>query len=198
MPYPVVFDVDRPPSFKRVHVLLRIAMLIVLGWISHPFGLLWLGIPVVVAILVSQKDGRRYLDENGPTVTRVLGWFVGALAYLALLTDRFPGGGGEKVRFEVQRTSSPTVGSALLRIVYAIPSLIALAIISLVGVFTWVIAVVFVLVHERYPEGIWRFQYGIVRWAACLFAYLASLVDRYPPWTLQLDSPASSPAVPSS
>jgi Domain of unknown function (DUF4389) len=196
MSYPVVFDVDRPPSFGRVNLLLRLALLLVLGWISHPYGLLWLGIPVVAAILVSQKGGQRYLDENGPTVTRVLGWIVAVLAYLALLTDRLPGGDEAPVRFEVERSGSPTVGSALLRIVYAIPSLIVLAILGFVGAIVWVIAVVFVLVNEQYPESLWRFQSGIVRWAACLFAYLASLVDRYPPFSLETSSP--SPAAPSS
>jgi Domain of unknown function (DUF4389) len=196
MSYPVAFDVDRPPSFGRVYILLRLALLLVLGWISHPYGLLWLGIPVVAAILVSQKGGQQYLDENGPTVTRVLGWIVAVLAYLALLTDRLPGGDEPSVRFEVERSGSPTVGSALLRIVYAIPSLIVLAILGFVGAIVWVIAVVFVLVNERYPESLWRFQCGIVRWAASVFAYLASLVDRYPPFKLQTSSP--SPAVPSS
>jgi Domain of unknown function (DUF4389) len=194
--YPVVFDVDRPPAFQRVHLLIRLALLLVLGWISHPYGLLWLGIPVVAAILVSQKGGQRYLDDNGPTVTRVLGWIVAVLAYLALLTDRLPGGDEPAVRFEVERGGSPTVGSALLRIIYAIPSLIVLAILGFVGAIVWVIAVVFVLVNEKYPESLWRFQCGIVRWAACLFAYLASLVDRYPPFSLQTSSPSA--AAPSS
>jgi hypothetical protein len=197
MSYPVVFDVERPPGLGRAHVFLRLALLLVLGWFSHPFGLLWLGIPVVAAILVSQKGGQRYLDESGPTVTRVLGWIVAVLAYLALLTDRLPGGGEGPIRFEVERSGSPTVGSALLRVVYAIPSLIVLAVLGFVGAIVWVIAVVCVPVNERYPESLWRFQCGIVRWSACLFAYLASLVDRYPPFRLQTGSP-SSPAPASS
>jgi hypothetical protein len=40
-------------------------LLVVIGWIGRPFGLLWLGLPVVAAILVSQKGGRRYLDDTG-------------------------------------------------------------------------------------------------------------------------------------
>ena len=63
-PSPVDFDVERPPSFQRAHVFLRVALLIVIGWIAHPIGLLWLGLPVVAAILVAQKGGQRYLDET--------------------------------------------------------------------------------------------------------------------------------------
>jgi hypothetical protein len=98
------------------------------------------------------------------------------------------------VRFEVERSGSPTVGSALLRILYAIPSVIVLAILSSVGAIVWVIALVFVLLNEQYPESLWRFLRGIVHWEACLFAYLASLVEHYPPFTLETSTPVSGHA----
>jgi hypothetical protein len=196
MPYPVRFDVERPPVFRRAHVFLRLALLIVIGWIGHPFGLLWLGVPVVAAILVSLKGGQRYLDEDASSVTRVLGWILAVIAYLALLTDRLPDGNGNPVRFEVERSGSPTVGSALLRILYAIPSLVVLAIFVFVGAIVWLLGVVLLLVNERYPESAWRLLLGLVRWEAYLLVYLASLSDRYPPFTLETSS--LSPAVPSS
>jgi Domain of unknown function (DUF4389) len=177
-PYPVILDV------------VRVALLIVIGWIAHPIGLLWLGIPVVAAILVSQKGGQRYVDEEGPRVAGVLDWILGLIAYIALLTDELPGWDRRPARFEVERSGSPTVGSALLRILYAIPSLIVLAILAFVGAIVWVIAAVFVLFDENYPDSLWRFLRGIVRWEARLFAYLASLVDRYPPFTLETSSPS--------
>jgi hypothetical protein len=196
MSFPVTFEVERPPVFQRAHVFLRVVLLVVVGWIGHPFGLLWLGLPVVAAILVSQKGGPRYLDENGPTVTRVLNWILDLLAYLALLTDELPGKRGHPVRLQLVRSGSPTVGSALLRILYAIPSVIVLAILAFVGAIVWLIAVVLVLVNEGYPDSLWRFLLGLVRWEACLLAYLASLVDRYPPFTLETGS--VSRAAPSS
>jgi hypothetical protein len=190
----VTLDVDRPPVLQRSHLVLRVAVLIVIGWIGHPIGLLWLGVPVVAAILVSQKGGQRYLDENGPTVTRVLGWIVAVLAYLSLLTDRLPDRGELPIRFQIERSGSPTVGSVLLRILYAIPNLIVFAILALVGAIVWVIAAILVLVEERYPESLWRFLLGLVRWEAHLLAYLASLVDDYPPFTLETGP--MSPATP--
>jgi Domain of unknown function (DUF4389) len=196
MAFPVTFDVERPPVFQRAHVFLRVGLLVVIGWLGHPVGLLWLGLPVAAAILVSQKGAQRYLDEDGPTISRVLGWIVAVVAYLALLTDRLPGPGEHPVRFHIERSGSPTTGSALLRILYAIPSLVVFAIAAFVGAIVWVVAVVLVLVDERYPESLWRFLLGIVRWEACLLAYLASLVDRYPPFALATGS--VSHAAPSS
>jgi uncharacterized protein DUF4389 len=196
MSFPISLEVERPPVFQRAHVFLRVALLVVFGWIGHPFGLLWLGLPVVAAILVSQKGGQRYLDETGPTVTRVLNWILDLLAYLALLTDKLPDRAEHPVRFRVERSGSPTVGSTLRRVLYAIPSIIVLAILSFVGAIVWLIAVVLVLVNESYPDSLWRFLLGLVRWEASLLAYLASLVDRYPPFTLETAS--VSRAAPSS
>ena len=112
MSFPVHFDAERPPVFQRAHVFLRVALLVVIGWIGHPLGLLWLGIPIVAAILVAQKSGQRYLDEDGPTVTKVLNWLLDLVAYLALLTDQLPGGGEHPVRLRIERSGSPTTGSA--------------------------------------------------------------------------------------
>lgn len=196
MSQPVSLDLERPVTFERAHVFLRLALLIVIGWIAHPIGLLWLGLPVVAAILVSQSGGERYLHEHGPTAIRVLGWILGVVTYLALLTDRLPRRGEEPVRFQVERSGSPTVGSALLRILTAIPSIIVLALLVYVGAIVWLVAAVLVLVDGSYPDSLWRFLLGIVRWEASLFSYLASLVDRYPPFTLETGP--LSPAAPTS
>jgi uncharacterized protein DUF4389 len=190
----VTLEVERPPVFQRAHIFLRIALLIVVGWLGHPWGLLWVGLPVVAAILISQKGAQRYLDENGPVVTRVLNWILHLVAYLALLTDELPGRAEHPVRLRVTPAGSPSVGSALLRILYAIPSLIVLAILGFVGAIVWAIGVVCVLAGENYPESLWRFLLGLVRWEAYLLAYLASLADEYPPFTLETGSVA--PAAP--
>ena len=191
MSYPVTFEIERPQAFDRSHVFLRIAVLIVIGWIVHPVGLLWFGLPVVAAILISQKGGQRYLSEDGPTVTRTLNWIIDLVAYVALLTDQLPRRDEHAVRFEVERSGSPARRSALLRIVYAIPSVIVLAVITWVGTIVWFFAMLLVFFTGSYPESWWHFLRGIVGWEARLVAYLASLVDRYPPFSL-----ATGPAYP--
>lgn len=184
MSYPVTFEIERPPAFDRAHVFLRIGVLAVIGWAVQPVGLLWLGLPVVAAFLISQKSGERYLAEDGPTVTRALNWIVDVVAYVALLTDRFPSLDEHTVRYEVERSGSPTKRSALLRIVHAIPSVMVLAVLTWVATIVWFFAMVLVFFTGRYPESWWRFLCGIVGWDARLIAYLASLVDDYPPFAL--------------
>jgi Domain of unknown function (DUF4389) len=68
-----------------------------------------------------------------------------------------------------------------------------LALLGYVAAIAWIIAAVLVLVDGHYPANLWRFLFGIVRWEACLVAYVASLVDQYPPFTLET-GPLSPPA----
>jgi hypothetical protein len=197
--YPVTFDVARPEKLERPHVFLRILVAVILsilagaiGWI---FGLVYLVLPVVAAVFVSQKGGEKYLEEDGPRVTGWLRWIVAFYAYLGILTDRFPTEKPDEiVRFEVQTGGTPTVGSALLRLIYSIPSAIVLSILAIVSAIIWIIAAVMVLVQESYPDGLYNFQRGILRWEARLLGYHASLVEQYPPFALDME-PEPAPAV---
>jgi hypothetical protein len=193
-PYPVTFDLDRPSKMSRAHVFLRIVILILASWIIGTWGwmgLLYLGLPATAAVLIAHKNGTRYLTENGDRVTGWVAFIVGALAYLALLTDELPGAGRQPVRLAVARSGSPTVGSALLRILKAIPSAIALALLGLASSIVWLIAAVSILLTEQYPTKLWNSQYAVLGWLARLLAYLASLVEQHPPFTL--DTPTATP-----
>lgn len=187
--YPVLFNVERPEKFERPQVVLRILVIIILsvlagalGWI---FGLVYLGFPVIAAIFISQKGGEKYLQDDAPKVIGWLRWVLALYSYLWLLTEKFPTAAPETiVKYEVQTGGTPTVGSALLRLILAIPSAFVLALLSIVGAIIWIIAVIMVLIQETYPEGMYNFQLGIMRWQARLLAYIASLVDPYPPFAL--------------
>ena len=166
--YPVTFDVARPEKLERPHVFLRVLVaIIVYSVASGILGLVYLAVPVVAAIFVSQKGGEKYLAEDGPRVTGWLRWIVAFYAYLGILTDRFPTEKPEEiVRFEVQAGGTPTVGSALLRLIYSIPSALVLSILAIASAVIWIIAAVMVLVQENYPDGLYNFQREIGR-ASC-------------------------------
>ena len=184
--YPVVFDVQRPEKFERPQMALRIVIGIIayfiLSWVG---GILYLIFPAVAAVLTSQKGGEKYLEEDGPRVAGWIRWVVAIYAYLIVLVDKFPTEKPEEiVRFDVRTTGSPTVGSALLRLIYSIPSALVLGLLSIVGLVVLLIAVISVLINETYPEGLYNFQRGLLRWEARLLGYHASLVGEYPPFAL--------------
>ncbi|MBI1885742.1 MAG: DUF4389 domain-containing protein [Chloroflexi bacterium] len=197
--YPVIFDVTPPEKFERTQMFIRILALIILSVVGNIFGLLYglayLVFPVLAAIFVSQKGAQRFLEEDAPRLTTWLRWLMALLAYLAIVTDRFPTEKPEQfVRFEVQPGGSPTVGSALLRLIYSIPSALVLALVGIVSAILWLVAAVLVLIQESYPAGIYNFQRGFLRWEARLLGYHASLVERYPPFALDTGPEADAAA----
>ncbi len=195
--HPVTFGVTRPEKFERSQVFLRMMVIIVLALLAGSLvwilGAVYLAFPVLAAILISQKSAERFLEEDGPKMTEWLRWVLALYCYLFILTDRFPTDTPENlIRFDVRPGGSPAVGSALLRLIYSIPSVFALLLLGLVSAVIWVIAVVMILVQESYPAGMYSYQAGIMRWLARLLGYHSSLTDVYPPFSL--DSGPSEPA----
>ena len=180
--YPVTFDVTRPEKFERPQLVLRIIAYFILSFVT---GLAYWGFPVLTAIWISQKGSQRFLEEDGPRIRGWLRWIIALDAYVFILTDRFPSeSADESVRLDIQVGGSPSVGSALLRLIFSIPSALVLGVLGWVASVIWIIAAIQILMNETYSPGLYDFQRGVVRWNARLLAYHASLVDPYPPFAL--------------
>jgi hypothetical protein len=191
-PYASTFDVAPQERYDRTQVAIRILIFIVLsivgatGWFPC---LLFLGIPVAAAILISQHGAQQYLDEAESNMTKWLRLIVRLYAYIGLLTDRFPGEEPDHpVSFSVTPTGTPTAGEVLLRIILVIPHAIVLALLGIVAGILLLIAAIMILVQESYPESIFSFLRGYLRWETRVLVYLAGLTDEYPPFALDTDS----------
>lgn len=194
--YPVTFEVPRPQKFERTQVALRILILVLLSFLGSVFPLVYMAVPVLAAVFISHDGGAAYLQDN--KMPMILRWYLALYNYLALLTDRFPTEEPEQTfTFEWRSTGSPTVGSALLRLILSIPSAFILVVLGIVGVVVWVIAVVNILIREDYPDALYNLQLGIMRWHARLLAYHASLVEEYPPFALDTEREQVEPGAPS-
>jgi hypothetical protein len=123
-------------------------------------------------------------------------WIIAFYSYLFLLTDKLPTGGDARqiVHFEFQPDGEPTVGGVLVRIITAIPHLIVLAILGIVAGILLIIAAIMVLVQETYPEGIYNFQRGYMRWNVRMYGYLAGFAQAYPPFALDTGPEGAAPA----
>ena len=198
--YGATFNIDRQETYDRTQVAIRLLIILVLsiigalGWAN---GLLYLGIPVVAAVLISQKSAKTYLAESEQNITLWLRYIISFYAFIGLLTDKLPTKDSrETVRFEVTPAGEPTAGNVLLRIILAIPHAIVLALLGIVAFVLLVIAAVMVVVGESYPEGIFGFLRGYLRWQVRLFVYLAGLVEEYPPFALDTGEEAGTPMLP--
>ncbi len=183
MSHPVRFHVELPAQMQRVHVVIRLVLLVALGTIgcSSLYWLFYLGLPALAALLIAQSGGERYLAEEAPGIARVLRWLARAYAYLWFLTDAVPTTEpGGAVDLEIAPGGMPAAGSALLRLVTSLPALILLGILSFVGGILWVIDAIVILARARPSEALSDYFAMMLRLQFRLVAYHLSLVERYP------------------
>src|SRR3989304_4646616 len=118
--YPVSFNVTRPEKFDRTQVALRLLVILVLsvlgGIIAWSLGLVYLALPVLAAVLISQKGGPKYLEDRGGPAMTLLQWYLALYTYLSMLADKFPSEPEEIISFVVRTQGTPSVGSALCRL----------------------------------------------------------------------------------
>ena len=201
MAYPVTFNVTPPEEFDKAQVALRIVIVVVLSLLqigNIVFGGAYLILPVLAAVLISQKGAAQYLADAEQGPTKWLRYLLGFFSYMALATDKTPTSDPGAIEFQVQTTGSPTVGSSLLRIVLAIPHAIVLGLLGIIFAICWIVAAISILMNGTYPDWAANFIRGYLRWTARLMVYIASLVDEYPPFSFDAEEHAALPESPSS
>jgi len=117
-----------------------------------------------------------------------LRWRVRAVAYLTLLHDEYPpfGDGNYPVALTVSSPDAPRDRlSVALRPLLVLPHLILLWALGLGWAVVTCIAWFGILIFGSYPEPLYRFACGVLRWGARVEAYMLLLRDEYPPFSLE-------------
>jgi hypothetical protein len=115
-----------------------------------------------------------------------LRWRVRALAYFMLLEDQYPPFGDAPYPAALEILDPPARKriSAALRLLLAIPHLFVLAFVLVAWGFTTIAAWFVILFTGSYPQGLYEFGVGAMRWRLRVEAYLLLMVDDYPPFSL--------------
>lgn len=117
-----------------------------------------------------------------------LRWRVRALAYFMLLEDQYPpfGDGAYPASIEIVDPAGPrdrlSVG---VRLLLAIPHFVALLFVLIAWTVTTIVAWFAILFTGAYPQGLYEFGTGALRWRLRVESYLLLLVDEYPPFSLK-------------
>ena len=193
---PVRLDVEYPEQLSRLHLVAKVLF----GWlyVGIPHGII-LGILSIVAlvlhviafiiVLVTGRYPRSIYD----IMIGYHGWSVRVDAYTNLMTDRYPpfalAADDYPATMGIDYQEEVSRGTALLRVLLGwlyvgIPHGIALGVLGLIGLVLLVIAALAILFTGRYPQGIFDFLQGIMRWSLRVSAYLYLLNDKYPPFSL--------------
>jgi len=73
----------------------------------------------------------------------------------------------------------------LVKLLALIPHFFVLIFLGIAQFFVALVAQVAVVVNGEYPQGMFDFVTGVLRWSTRVTAFVLSLNDRYPPFTLQ-------------
>ena len=183
--YPVRVEIDYPERQIRWKALLRLPLSIPILIFAN---LLQSGVALAIwaAILVRGRIPR-WLFDFQVALNR---WQVRAISYFALLTDEYPPFEGEyPVRYEVEYPERPSRWRLVIwKFITSVPHFFVLAILSLTLVVVVPIAWVAILLTGRFPKGLHGYVTGILRWAARVQAYVLSLTDEFPPFSLGQDA----------
>jgi hypothetical protein len=111
------------------------------------------------------------------------------IAYVALLTDRYPSTDEEQaVHLDIDYPDVPNDLNRWLPLVkwlLAIPHYIVVALLVVAAVVSVIIAWFAILFTGRYPQGLFKFVVGVLRWGSRVEGYAFLMVtDRYPPFSL--------------
>lgn len=130
----------------------------------------------------------QYPEGLRSLVTMYLRWRVRAVAYTALLRDEYPPFGDgpypAELVMDLPQTPRDRV-SVAFRIILAIPHILAVWLLGVMWCFATVLAWFAILFTGSYPEDLYRFAVGVLRWNIRVEAYLLLLHDEYPPFTLE-------------
>jgi hypothetical protein len=116
-----------------------------------------------------------------------LRWRVRALSYLMLLQDRYPPFGDESYPATIVVTDPAGPRNRLtvaLRILLGIPHFIVLFFLICAWWIMAFIAWLSILITAEYPEALYDFNVGVLRWLLRVEAYMLLMVDEYPPFSL--------------
>jgi len=195
--YPIAYDVPYKEKLGRLSTAFRPILAIPQVLIVGGPGVGWGGnsqtglFGAVVAItsviswfaIMFTKRYPRGLWDMAMTYMR---WRANVVTYAALLRDEYPpfGEGSYPPTFEMEYPEQSNRWTVGLRLILVIPQVVVLFFVLLVWLATAVIAWFAILFTGRYPEGLFKFGVGAMRWTLRVQAYLYLMRDEYPPFSL--------------
>ncbi len=204
--YPARLAIDYPERLNRVttafRIILVIPIFVVLSTLTGASGSFVtgdgntvvtvagglagsVGIATMLMILFRRRYPRWWFDF-ALALTR---FSTRAAAYGALLSDQYPSTEDEQSVHldidypDVERDLNRWL--PLVKWLLAIPHFIVLIFLSILVLFSVVIAWFAILFTGRYPRGLFNFVVGVGRWQNRVLAYAVLMVtDEYPPFSL--------------
>jgi hypothetical protein len=202
--YPVRFSVDYPDRrLSRLSTAFRIILVIpiwivlttVSGYVvftvpSHTYGITYipaltggvLFFAPLLMILFRRKYPRWWFDWN----LELQRFTNRVTVYLSLMDDRYPSTDDhQSVHLDYSYPDHLNRWLPLIKWLLAIPHYVVLFFLDIAAFFVVIAAWFAIVITGRYPQGMFGFVEGVIRWNVRVTGYAFTLVtDRYPPFRL--------------
>jgi uncharacterized protein DUF4389 len=215
MAYPVSYSIERPESYNRLTVFFRLILAIphYIILFGFPFvifmgafdsdsparGVLqllnYVSLNTVIGILVFLAwfaiiFAARFPEKFLGVCLKIFKWEQNVIAYMLLLTDKYPPFGPEpyELNLEIISPEKRNRLTTFFRIILVIPHAVVLAFLNIALQVVTFIAWFAILFTGHYPASMYDFSLGVARWAARVAAYMYLLVDEYPPFSLSAEA----------
>lgn len=187
--YPLTINIEYPAARKRWSVLARVPL-----GLPVVFFALLLNIGATLAIWGAILASGRIPSWLFAFQVNVGRWHTRSTAYLLLLTDDYPVFEGEHpVTYELREPATLARWKlAVWKFITAIPHFVALFVLTLGLVPVTVIAWLALVIGGRHPRVLHHYTSGVVCWYARWAAYLQSLTDEFPAFSLRTTAGTSS------
>lgn len=184
--YPVTYDIEYPGELSRwlifVKWLLAIPHFVVLYLLS-----ILTNICIIIAFF-SILFTKRYPRGLFNFVLGVNRWSANVGAYTFLMRDEYPpfsmDAGVYPVTYDVEYPEELSRWLIFVKWLLAVPHLIVLVLLYIVVLVIYVIAFFSILFTKTFPESMFRFVIGTLRWQSRVNAYVYLMRDEYPPFSM--------------
>jgi hypothetical protein len=199
-PYPVQFEIARDATQSRltnfplgigtfIRSILLIPHLIILYFLGLVAAIIYFIAGFVILFTGNYSSGLFNFYVG------YLRWSSNVYGYFASLYDKYPPFSMDAQEYPLKLTIDyPSSLSRLLNLpfyigffikaILAIPHLIIVFFLVLAAIVVVFIAQFAILFSGSFPEGMHRFVVGVGRWSTRVNAYIYSLTDKYPPFSL--------------
>ena len=184
--YPVTLEVEYPQELSRwlifVKGLLAIPHFIILYALAIATSLITF---VAFFIILFTKQYPRELFNFVVNVNR---WAANVSAYTSLMRDEYPPFSWEPgqypVTYDVEYPEELSRWLIFIKWLLIIPHLFVILLLYIALSAVMIIAWFAILFTKRYPESLFQYALGVLRWQARVNAYLNYQRDEYPPFSL--------------
>jgi hypothetical protein len=184
--YPVTYDIEYPGELSRWLIFVKWLLAIPHYVVVYLLGILSNVCTIIAffSILFTKRYPRGLFDF----VVGVNRWSANLGAYTFLMRDEYPpfsmDAGTYPVNYDVEYPEELSRWLIFVKWLLVIPHILVLFLLYIVVLVIYFIAFFAILLTKKFPESMFGFVVGTLRWQSRVNAYVFLLRDEYPPFSM--------------